>query len=83
MPQALSQINSTAGMIALAHGRPMITLGAAIYDLPGLTFQGQLRDFWKNAEQPVRRLFRAFHQYRNSYNQVNGDFTSPPVSLWR
>lgn len=67
-------VNSTAGMIALAHGRPMITLGAAIYDLPGLTFQGQLRDFWENAEQPVRRLFRAFRNTVIHTTQVNGDF---------
>ena len=38
-------VNSTAGMVALAHHCPTLTLGAAIYDLPGLTFQGRLADF--------------------------------------
>jgi len=67
-------VNSTVGTIALAHGRPTIALGIAIYDLPGLTFQGHLRDFWDQAEPPDGKLFGAFRNTVIHTTQVNGDF---------
>lgn len=67
-------VNSTAGMIALGQGCPTITLGAAIYDLPGLTFQGRLRDFWSRPTAPDETLFRAFRNTVIHVSQVNGDF---------
>ena len=39
-------INSSVGLSALIHNTPTITLGEAAYSLKGLTFQGQLDDFW-------------------------------------
>lgn len=44
--------NSTVGLSALRAGAPVIALGAALYDLPGLTFQGGLDRFWREAEAP-------------------------------
>jgi capsular polysaccharide export protein len=67
-------VNSTVGTIALAHGRPTIALGIAIYDLPGLTFQGHLRDFWQHCSPPDQRLFHAFRNTVIHTTQVNGDF---------
>src|SRR5690606_8378506 len=40
-------INSTSGASAILHGCSTIALGKAIYDIPGLTFQGSLRTFWR------------------------------------
>lgn len=38
-------INSTTGIQALHHGKPVIALGRAIYNLPKLTYQGSLDQF--------------------------------------
>lgn len=44
--------NSTTGLTALRAGAPVIALGTAIYDLPGLTFQDGLDRFWTGAAPP-------------------------------
>lgn len=69
-------INSTVGLSALHHGTPLKVCGSAIYDLPGLTFQGGLDDFWQNAQQciPNRTLLGAFYCYLVQYTQLNGSF---------
>jgi capsular polysaccharide export protein len=69
-------VNSTVGLSSLALGLPVITLGTAIYDMPGLTFQGPLDAFWKDAAPPDAELFR---RYRNTViyaTQANGGFYS-------
>ncbi len=61
--------NSTVGLTALQAGSPVIALGTAIYDLPGLCFQGPLDAFWTAAEAPdhdrlslfLRALGHALH----------------------
>ncbi len=45
-------INSSVGISALSHNTRTITLGKAVYDLPGLTFQGGLDEFWTQAHRP-------------------------------
>ncbi len=47
-------VNSTVGLTALGLGKPVITLGAAIYDVPGLTFQDSLAAFWQRPTPPMR-----------------------------
>jgi capsular polysaccharide export protein len=66
-------VNSTVGLSALHHRRPVIALGTAIYSLPGLTWQGALDDFWLNAEQPDIGLYQAFLDYVVHHTQINGD----------
>lgn len=67
-------VNSTAGLQALAYGCPTVALGCAIYDLPGLTFQGRFADFWHSPVAPDEHLFRAFRNTVIHTTQVNGDF---------
>lgn len=67
-------VNSTVGMSALAHDCPTVALGTAIYDLPGLTFQGRLEEFWEHRARPDQRLFRAFRDTVIHATQVKGDF---------
>ncbi|WP_299880044.1 capsule biosynthesis protein [uncultured Cocleimonas sp.] len=67
-------VNSTVGTSALALGCPVIALGSAIYDIPSLTFQGKLDDFWSNAEKPNAELFQAFKQTYIQQTQINGSF---------
>lgn len=67
-------INSTVGLQALYHNRPVKVMGKAIYDIPGLTFQGRLDDFWKNPGKINRKLFEKFRAYVIKTTQLNGSF---------
>jgi capsular polysaccharide export protein len=44
--RGLVTINSTVGVAAIAAGRAVKTLGRALYDVPGLVWQGKLDGFW-------------------------------------
>jgi capsular polysaccharide export protein len=48
----LVNINSSVGISALVHHLPVIALGKAVYDLPELSYQGDLDSFWQCAERP-------------------------------
>jgi capsular polysaccharide export protein len=67
-------VNSTVGLSALHHRRPLIALGTAIYDMQGLTWQGDLDDFWTDAIPPDMALYQAFLDYILHHTQINGDF---------
>lgn len=67
-------INSSVGVSALFHNSPVITLGKAIYNIEGLTFQGCLDDFWIQAKPPDRVLFESFKNTVIHYTQINGNF---------
>jgi capsular polysaccharide export protein len=70
-------VNSTVGTSALAMGSPLIALGKAIYDVPGLTFQGPLDAFWTGAAKPDPELFEAFRRLLIHWSQVNGSYFTP------
>jgi len=74
--QGVVTVNSTVGPSALLHNRPVIAVGDAIYDLPGLTFQGELDDFWSQGGPPDRELFRDFRNTVIHTTQINGGFYS-------
>jgi capsular polysaccharide export protein len=69
-------INSTSGTLALAAGVPVMTLGQAVYDMPGLTFQGSLDAFWTEAAPPDLALFAAFRRVLAHRCLVRGGFFS-------
>jgi len=69
-------VNSTVGGSALVHGRPLKALGNAIYDIPGLTFQGGIDSFWRYSKQPDQRLFRWFRNTVIHGTQINGGLYS-------
>ncbi len=74
--RAVVTVNSTVGMIALARGRAVKTLGDAVYDMPELTFQQPLDQFWTEATPPNAALFDCFRRVVASRTQVNGGFFS-------
>lgn len=80
LPTLLSQckgvvvVNSTTGLSAIHHNRPLKVLGRAVFDLPGLTFQGSLDRFWQEGVAPNQELFRAFRRVVLRRAQVNGSF---------
>lgn len=53
-------VNSTLGLRAVALGCPTCVLGQALYDIPGLTWQGGLDRFWTAAPAPDSALAQAF-----------------------
>jgi capsular polysaccharide export protein len=69
-------INSTVGFSALTHGAPLKTLGVAVYDMEGLTFQGPLDEFWSAAAhfRPDFELLHRFRTYLIHQTQINGSF---------
>ncbi|MEP1444056.1 MAG: capsular biosynthesis protein [Hyphomicrobiales bacterium] len=69
-------VNSTVGTSALAFGIPYITLGAAIFDIEGLSFQGFIDDFWVNRKPPDAELSAAFLKTIKATIQVPGGFYS-------
>lgn len=71
-------VNSTVGSLSIGQGCPTITLSDPIYNLPGLTFQGQLEEFWQDGIKPDAQLFRRFRNAVIHTTQVNGGFYSVP-----
>lgn len=74
--QGVVTVNSTVGASSLIHGKPTKSLGQAIYDLPGLTFQENLDSFWKNEKKPDRQLMKHFRSVVIWHTQINGGFYS-------
>jgi capsular polysaccharide export protein len=74
--RAVVTINSTVGMQALAQGIPVIALGHAVYNLPGLTFQGALDDFWQMPAPPDAQLYDAFRRVLAARRLIPGGFFS-------
>jgi capsule polysaccharide modification protein KpsS len=69
-------INSTVGLSSLKHGTPVKCLGQAIYDIPGLTHQGSLSEFFENPAPVDRELCKRFSSWLRQNNQLNGSVWS-------
>lgn len=69
-------VNSTVGISALFHGVPVKLMGRAIYDTPGLVFQGGLDRFWAEATPPDPELVTRMRRYLIRMTQVGGSFYS-------
>lgn len=69
-------VNSTAGMLALGLGRPVMALAQPIYNMPGLTFQHGIDRFWTEGVPADAELFDAFRRVMVERTQINGDFFS-------
>ena len=69
-------VNSTSGTLALEVGSPVIVLGDAVYDVPGVTHQGGLDLFWSGPELPDRALYQAFKKILHAKCLVRGGLAS-------
>ena len=65
-------INSTVGVSTIQSGKPLKVLGNAIYDIPGLTFQGGLDEFWNSPHAPDRELRDDFLKVLDRTIQLRG-----------
>lgn len=72
--KAVITINSTAGISALIHKKPLIVMGDALYDIKGLTFQGHINNFWSSHFKPDMDLFKKFSTYLRINTQINAVF---------
>lgn len=78
-------VNSTVGLEALKEGCALKVLGSAVFDIPGLAFQGSLDDFWSQATPPnlelaadfIRLLAGAVHIRGGYYTQDALDMAVP------
>lgn len=75
-------INSTTALQAFYHHAPVKVLGNAFFDLPGLTDQQTLADFWHVPQAPDETLADRLRHYLVSNGQINGSFYSQlPMTL--
>ena len=76
MSAGVITVNSTAGLTALNFGTKCKTLGRAVYNIEGLTFQGPLDSFWQSQSMPDNDLFLRFRQLMAEMTQVLGSFST-------
>ncbi len=67
-------MNSTVGTSALLHKAPVKVMGRAIYNIPQLTYQGSLANFFCEVCVVDTKLFKAFNRWMRENNQYNGSF---------
>lgn len=67
-------VNSTVGLQALYHAVPTKVMGSTFYNLPGLTDQKPLDQFWQEPQTSDRPLFYRFYDHLVTSTQVNGNF---------
>jgi capsular polysaccharide export protein len=69
--KAVITINSTAGISALIHNKPLKVMGNALYDIKDITYQGEINQFWCSDFTPDRKLFKKYRQYLLENTQIN------------
>lgn len=69
-------VNSTSATLALQQDVAVCPLGDAIYDIPGLTYQGHIDQFWIAPEPPQPGAYRAFVQVLTNKVLVRGGLAS-------
>lgn len=69
-------VNSTVGLSALHHKAPLKVCGDAIYNIKGLVYQGDLDNFWRDAQHTFinENLLTRFRSYVIETTQINGSF---------
>src|SRR5262249_9618062 len=76
LSHAVVTVNSTVGAQALGDHLPVIALGSAVYDIPGLTYQGDLDHFWTEAAPPGAKVFEVFRRVLVARCVLPGSFFS-------
>lgn len=75
-------INSTTALQAFYHNAPVKVMGDAFFDLPGLTDQNTLADFWHSPQGADDALADRFRHYLVANGQINGSFYNKlPMTL--
>lgn len=69
-------INSTVGLEAVRSGKKVKALGKAVYDVPGIVFEGILNDFWRSEFSPDPEDVQSFLKILVAMTQVRGNWFS-------
>ena len=69
-------INSTVGLEAVRSGKKVKALGKAVYDVPGIVFDGTLNDFWRSEFSPDPEDVQSFLKILVAMTQVRGNWFS-------
>ena len=69
-------VNSTTGTLSAARGVPTISLGQAVYDIPGVTHQDGLDQFWGCPVAPDPQVFDALRRVLVHRCMIRGGFFS-------
>ena len=75
--QGTVTVNSTVGLRAIVFGRPLKAMGKAVWDVPGLAYQGALDDFWAEGMPPDPSLREDFLRALQGTTQLRGLFYGP------
>jgi capsular polysaccharide export protein len=67
-------VNSTVGTTALGSGVPVKVLGNGVFDIPGLTSQQPLDEFWNQPALPDRQLNECLLKALIGTTQVKGGY---------
>jgi capsular polysaccharide export protein len=74
--EGMITVNSSAALSALQAGKPVKTLGVAVYDIEGLTDNRPLQYFWNDPMPPSPKIRDAFFKLLAASIQVRGNFYS-------
>jgi capsular polysaccharide export protein len=72
----LVTVNSTGGLAALQKGLAVKCMGAAVYNVEGLTFQGSLNSFWRKGRPADPEVLEGYVDHLIRSSQLNGGFHS-------
>lgn len=67
-------INSTTALQAFYHHAPVKVMGDSFFDMPGLTHQGDLAEFWLKPKALDAEFADRFKGYLLDHGQINGSF---------
>ncbi len=67
-------VNSTVGLSALHHNSSVKVMGLALYDLPGITYQKSLAEFFTSPTRPSEEQVSHFLHSLYEQTQLNGNF---------
>ena len=76
LSDGLVTVNSTGGLAALQKGLAVKCMGAAVYDVDGLTYQGALNSFWRKGRPADAQVLNGYVDYLTRSSQLNGGFHS-------
>jgi capsular polysaccharide export protein len=76
-------INSTMGLQAIEHRKPIKVMGQSLYDRPGLTFQGSLDAFWRSPTAPNAEMSDEFLTQLKRLTQVPCSIYANAHEPWR
>jgi len=74
--RGLVTVNSTTGTLALRHGVPTLVLGDAVYDIPRITDQGGIDNFWVDPTPPDMDVYAAFRRVLIDRCLIHGGYFS-------